>query len=143
MTADEQRQAFEVALTADRYDELTHRAFADWLSEQGRDAEAEHHRLWTREWQQAEDWLIRFAENADEEDEGVAAVLKKVVEAGHAALDGRELIQIGFMGFGACNQVCDDEEIKAFWDNWSAYVRRPVPEGGRPAEIFDCCGGNR
>lgn len=55
-----EQAAFEMALQSDRYDLVTHRAYADWLTEQGRDAEAEHHRSWTVEWQQAEDRLKAF-----------------------------------------------------------------------------------
>lgn len=52
-----QREAFELMLKEDRYDEVTHRVFADWLSEQGLDEEAEYHYSWTKEKQEAIDWI--------------------------------------------------------------------------------------
>lgn len=59
-----ERKAFEDAIAKDRYDEATRKVFADWLSENGFDDEAAVQYAWTRERQEAEDWLRDFAEQA-------------------------------------------------------------------------------
>lgn len=51
------RESFEAALKKDVYDEVTHKVFADWLSENGFDEEAEYHYTWTKEKQEAIDWI--------------------------------------------------------------------------------------
>ena len=61
MTDDQQRQAFLDAIAADRYDQTTRLVFADWLNERGMDSEAEVQRAWTREKQEAEDFIADFA----------------------------------------------------------------------------------
>lgn len=142
MKPEDERRAFETALAADRYDELTHRAFADWLDEQDQPELADFHRRWTREWQQAEDWLKAFAEEAAEGADP-AVTFQKVIEAGRVALEGGDPIQIGGDdGFGACNQMCSAEEVRAFWDAWATYTRQDVPARKRSnGNVFTCCGG--
>lgn len=134
------REAFEAALKKDPYDELTHRAFADWLSERGEDAEAEHHRLWTPEWQKAADWLEKFAEAADEGD-GVRETFNAIIAAGHKYLDQGESSTIGgsYSGFGATNQMTTQEEIDSFWDAFATYTRREVSDSQRDSGVFTCC----
>ncbi len=58
---DLERQAFLDAITADRYDHATRLVFADFLNENGYDAEAEEQRRWTPEWQRAWDWFEKLA----------------------------------------------------------------------------------
>jgi uncharacterized protein (TIGR02996 family) len=53
MTAEE--KAFVEALKADPYDRATRLVYSDWLSEHGRDAEAEAQRAWTEEGQRRAD----------------------------------------------------------------------------------------
>lgn len=55
------RAAFEAALKENPYDATTHFVFADWLEENGFDDEAAWQRSWTRERQEAEDWLKVYA----------------------------------------------------------------------------------
>lgn len=56
-----EKSVFEKAIQEDRYDEATRRVFGDWLEEHGFDDEAKVQREWTREKQEAEDWLRDFA----------------------------------------------------------------------------------
>jgi uncharacterized protein (TIGR02996 family) len=59
-----QQQAFELTLQEDPYDESTHRVYADWLMDNDQPELAEHHRLWTVEWQKAKDWMVDLADKA-------------------------------------------------------------------------------
>ena len=74
----------------------------------------------------------------------VGYAFEKIVQAGHDYLDTGETACIGdSSGFGACNQMCDGDEIKAFWDNWSTYARRPL-DGDEDlirstGDPFSCC----
>lgn len=61
-----EKEAFLKAITADRYDQTTRWAFADWLEEHGYDDEAQEQRLWTREWQKSRDWLEDYASKINE-----------------------------------------------------------------------------
>ena len=61
MSKDKERQAFEEALKENRYDEACHKIFADWLDEHDQPEEADWHRKWTKERQEAEDWMRDFA----------------------------------------------------------------------------------
>lgn len=56
-----QYKAFQDALKKNPYDEATHLAFADFLEENGIDDEAEYHRIWTRDKQEAIDTLREVA----------------------------------------------------------------------------------
>ena len=57
-----ERDAFVQALTENPYDETTHRVFADFLDENDEPELADFHRTWTKEWQEARDWMTDFAE---------------------------------------------------------------------------------
>lgn len=59
-----EKQAFLSAIANDRYDEVTRKVYADWLSENGFDEEAMEQYTWTREKQQAIDWLTELASEA-------------------------------------------------------------------------------
>lgn len=56
------RESFEAALQANKWDGSLHHVYADWLEEHGFDTEAAYHHQWTKERQEAEDWLRDFAE---------------------------------------------------------------------------------
>lgn len=56
-----QREAFEAILKEDLYDEVTRKVYADWLSENGFDEEAMEQYSWTKEKQEAIDWLKNLA----------------------------------------------------------------------------------
>lgn len=60
-----EREAFEKALESNKYDWDTRKVFCDWLEENGFDDEAAEHRLWTPDWQEAEDWIKAFCERVD------------------------------------------------------------------------------
>jgi uncharacterized protein (TIGR02996 family) len=57
----EDKEAFEEAIKEDPYNQATRLIFADWLNENNFDDEAEIQRSWTREKQEAEDYLRDFA----------------------------------------------------------------------------------
>lgn len=61
MSNEPHKQAFEDAIRADPYDDVTRQVFADWLEEHGYDDEAVLQRSWTPQKQQAEDWLVEYA----------------------------------------------------------------------------------
>lgn len=137
-----EREAFERAIAADRYDQDTRRVFADWLDENGFDDEAAFQREWTPRWQEAEDWLKGFAERIagyDWRDDGMtlhAPTLEQVVEAGRKCLDDNESSLLGGDGFGATNIW--DEVREEYWSHWKAYTRRAevvTPNG----DVFRCC----
>lgn len=63
-----QRKAFLDALKEDPYDEASHRAYADWLDENGFDDESLIHREWSAERQrESEGWLKEFVGKINEE----------------------------------------------------------------------------
>jgi uncharacterized protein (TIGR02996 family) len=61
MSKEEDKKQFEEAIKANRYDEPLHRVFADFLEENGHDDESHFHRIWNKEWQEAYDWMDKFA----------------------------------------------------------------------------------
>jgi uncharacterized protein (TIGR02996 family) len=61
MSQDPDKEAFEEAILANRYDRPTRLLFSDWLEEHGYVDEAVIQRSWTPEKQQAEDWLAEHA----------------------------------------------------------------------------------
>lgn len=61
----DERAAFEEALRRDRYDKTTRRVFADWLMENDCPEESDFHRRWTKEWQEAEDFVKDFCKRVD------------------------------------------------------------------------------
>lgn len=58
------RQRFEAAILNDQEAELPHKAFSDWLDENGFPDEATYHRNWTIQ-VAAEEWLRAFADQVD------------------------------------------------------------------------------
>ena len=58
------REAFMAKMHECPDDVMPHRAYADWLYENGFDAEAEYHAKWTIK-TRAEEWLRQFAGDVD------------------------------------------------------------------------------
>jgi hypothetical protein len=91
----------EKAIRKDRYDEVSRRVFGDFLLEQGLDDEAAIQHAWTREKQEAEDWLRYFAEEVD-------VTYEECLEAGKG-----QIIDTG-MNFEPENTLVG-EELDKFW----------------------------
>lgn len=125
-----QREAFELMLKEDRYDEVTHRVFADWLSEQGLDAEAEYHYSWTREKQEAIDWFANAAKELNVSAEYlVQAGTKRITEGVRTSANHRDDIS---------NYYYNNDD--KFWRNWSLVTGKPKPDE-KEYEVppFICC----
>lgn len=138
MTSDREKERFLQAIAEDRYDQSLRLVFADWLEEHGLDDEALVQRQWTREKQEAEDWLRDFAERCGQtadpakyarrgvsyEDYGWRPITyEDVVQAGHDWLDRREwFYQIGEET--ARNEMYDENTQKLFWKHWRTITGR-------------------
>ena len=61
----DERLAFQLAIGADRYDQVTRLVFADWLDEHDSPEEAQKQRAWTVTWQKSEDYVREFCQNVD------------------------------------------------------------------------------
>jgi uncharacterized protein (TIGR02996 family) len=137
------REAFLAALKEDRYDEVTHRAYADWLEENGFDDEAVVHRRWSAEEQQkSEEWLDEFAKEISQEgylyEDGVERdelTREKLIEYGQSYLENPRW-------FGAyLNYLTPDcvyRDRREFWKHFAVVTWRTVPEEHREATFFSC-----
>ncbi len=152
----DQRTAFEEAVNGDlKWDMATHMAYADWLMEHDEPELSEKHRLWTPEWQEAEDYFIRFAKAATEENydtgEMVVPSLEQIIEAATNKVDHGRHGVIGYSGYTAERLIESEEDRKEFWDNWEKYTRRKVGDkvkiawGDEEEDLdtpFTCCTPN-
>lgn len=120
------REAFEKAITENPYSEITHLTFADWLDENGFDDEAEHHRKWTKEWQESKDWLKELAA-----DYGVP--FEKMIGA---ILSGGNYTQYGSSDLQ--DEFYDRERAEAFWQHFDRYTRRSNEGWQRRHSPFSC-----
>ena len=138
------REAFETALRENVYDELTHRAFADWLYENGFDEEAEYHALWTKEWQQAKEGLEDFAARLKKE-EGDDVTIEELVNVGTRYIETGKRTTVGdFLGMGLTNFVWEHPELlDKFWVDWKVFTRYQGDKDlNRVNDPFGCCGGD-
>lgn len=125
-----QRESFEMMLKENVYDEVTHRVFADWLSEQGLDEEAEYHYSWTKEKQEAIDW---FEESA----KSLGVSVEYLVKA------GTDFVADGFRTSTNFQDTISDyylDNEEKYWRNWSLVTGKPKPDE-REFELspFVCC----
>ncbi len=134
------REVFEKILDEDRYDEATHRAFADWLYEQGMDAEAEFHAKWTLKWQKAKDRLEEMASEsgthgygADYYDEDVIdqeeprrITCDDLIQAGHDWVNCKDY----FVQYGdeTLRDKMQGDKLEEFWECWEIVTGRQKPE---------------
>ena len=135
MDPEREREAFLAALKEDRYDRTTHLVFADWLEDHGMDDEALVQRTWTRERQEAEDWLRAFGDR-----HGIS--YEDVVGAGHSASrDG-----IAEWDYDAYVQQ-DSESARddmygggreKFWRHWQTLTGVSMSEEKRERTPFSC-----
>jgi uncharacterized protein (TIGR02996 family) len=145
-----QLEAFLAAIQKDRYDEATRRVFADWLEENGYDDEALEQRRWTREKQEAEDWLRELAgrlgqtcRNYDDALDGEvpelweAITYEDVIQAGYAAVQsGNHFVQVGDMT--AANVMAEDSVRELYWKHWQTVTGQAVDDETRQHGVFSC-----
>lgn len=152
MTQRTPREAFLEAIKEDRFNQLTRLVFADWLEENGNDADIEEiqkQRLWTREWQEAEDFLQHYASALcttpeDEEFYGTRkhiTTLDEVLKVAAAHLRNRNGSDRWNDYIGIPFQTPDIvyEKRAEFWKHYRIYTRsEEVPEGYKGT--FVSCG---
>ena len=134
-----EKKAFEQALKADRYDQLTHLAFADWCDEHDQPELADFHRKWTPEWQRAEDRLKDIANYA-----GVPFVMMTSAVERYLMSGNPETVEgeIWDMGFGLSEQFGRHKgariTVEEFWVVWETWTRTTVGDSQK-REPFTCC----
>jgi len=131
MTPEQERAALESAVAADPYDAVSHFALADWLEERGMDDEALRHRTWTRERQEAEDFMDRFAAECSREPSDYhpdAVVLDRggIIAAAHRYLDTGEY----FVCLGFDTPTIAWSEMDAFWRHFEALTGKSLSDKG-------------
>lgn len=127
MTDDTGRRLFEEMLAKDPYDEATRRVFADWLEERCLDDEAARQRAWTREWQEAHDWMTAFAAQTD-------IPYEDLIRAGHEFIqDGEYYVQSG--DDSARDAMFDAETRNEYWSHWEVLTKC---EAGTRSSPFSC-----
>jgi len=156
-----QRDAFVAALDADPYDEVTHKVFADWLDEHDEPELACLHRSWTKEWQEAKDWITRFAArggstyvNYDDyaydrtgtvEPEYQEITYDVVMSAAKEWIDtcgeqdeedeGEYWCQQGSESLR--DMMCEGNTHKEFWKNYQIVTKTEVP-AFKQGQVFTC-----
>lgn len=147
------RSTFLEALKVNRYDEDTHRVFADWLEEHGEDDLAEFHRTWTKEWQEWRDGRDYFEELAKEHlsntcstrsmDEAVELLLqagRDYVANGTSTMVSDEPGDMGFgLSDGFNNWDTGENTIGEFWKHWQVLEKVKLEEGQTILCPFRCC----
>jgi uncharacterized protein (TIGR02996 family) len=123
---EKEKKAFEDVISADRYDGVTRKVFADWLEENGYDDEAVIQRSWTPEKQQAEDWLVEYAKECE-------MSYDELIEAANKYLDTGD---IHCLGFDTPDIVYDGSE--EFWEHFSTATGRSVSEDHRGETFIRC-----
>lgn len=128
--------AFKEAIAKDRYDESNHRAFADWLEENGYDDEAVIQREWSVEGQLiAESFMDEFLkktrygdrEEYPEEAYGEFKSVEEMMEAAATWLDKGERHCFGY----ETPDELHGELVEAFWRHYQTLTGRPVAEDRR------------
>lgn len=121
------REAFEAALKTDPTDLATHRAFSDWLEENGHDDEALLHREWTPEgYADAKAYLEHYAAECEMRFDDLLY---------HASMALNRDWYYHTLPFDNPECTYDCEE---FWRQFMAYTCTPVPEGKREERFISC-----
>jgi uncharacterized protein (TIGR02996 family) len=143
MSLEEMKEGFQRAIQENPYDEVNHRAYSDWLEENGFDEEAEIQRRWTKEKQkEAEEFLDNYAKSLssypdyyeEEEGRGREVTVEELIETGRANLGipkdkdgyryGKDRIHLNFDTPG---RVWSNRE--EFWKHFSVVTGIPVEDG--------------
>ncbi len=141
MSKEEDQKQFEKAIQEDRYDECLHRVYADFLEEQGQDSLSAFHRKWSKEWQEAFDWMENFArvvvsEGRDFYGTGYVTVDELMDALRQYQKDGR-LFCLRGMGFGPDNALFNDPPLREkLWQCYSILEGCEVEDRESP---FGCC----
>lgn len=123
---DHEREAFERAISDNKYDEVARRIFADWLSEHGFDDEADLQYSWTPEKQRSEDFITAFAKDCDFTYEEMMAAINKYLDTGH---------QLGL----PMNIPEQDPNLDELWKHVEVLTGKKI--GGRQKGFYFCdCG---
>lgn len=145
-----QREAFQKAIEANRYDQATRLVYADWLEENGFDDEAKEQRDWTPRWQEARDYFENCAKEVNnsadwfEDDDEISKVTADDiirVATNYEKTGDTERVG-GNSGYTAQEltggQVGDEGKEEMFWEHWQVYTRH---EGERNYNgcPFRCC----
>ena len=152
-----ERDIFERLIKEDRYDQEARLVFSDWLEEHGYDDEALVQRSWTKEKQEAEDWLRDFAKECGKtcknyekvhlygvaatemEDKWVDITYEDVVLAGSNFVDRGE----SFVQFGSeeARNLMMGKIKEKYWKCWELVTGRkfePPIEGWWGDQPFSC-----
>lgn len=129
----DEEKAFRAALKDDWCDLATHRVFADWLEEHGRDDEARLHRQWTSEaHKEAEEFLSEMAKLCTSGEEtgdyrtGKTTTLADLIVAGykHLATGDSAL----FLPFDTPDELYSGEYMREFWKHFRTLTCLPTPD---------------
>ncbi len=120
------RASFLAAIAADPYDLATRKVYADWLEEfgtfPGDDDEAVLQRGWTKEKQEAKEWLKEFGQS-------INLTADEVIEAMNDCAKGSDPRQL---------EVELPEEVEAnpeqLWERWSIITGHVIPTTECPFE---------
>ncbi len=137
---DEQTE-FDKAMQADPDNESIHRVYADWLSERGRDDEAEYHRRWTPAVRIAEQWFENMGGehfNPYDLDNEKAVSGAELIQAGHDYLaTGERYCQYGDQSL--MDWMYQEDSRREFWANWAIATGITPPEGiEQDGHVFKC-----
>lgn len=152
MTNEQQRQAFEQALQANRCDVVTRGVYADWLEEHGYDDEAlEQRRMTSPEWVEAARWMEQQAKEGGETSPNYGEHCNGLFYDGHEVeLQWRkvtydDLIQAGYQFLETGEQFIQlgqeylrdnfyGETLELYWRYWSTITGKPAVVTGDPAK---------
>lgn len=134
------RDVFEKTLNENPYDKTSRLIYADWLSENGFDDEAEFHRAWTVDWQHAKEWFDDFAE---EHDVPLNEVLSTAQGFYNAEKDGRnyrlwDLLYTQDGNDSLRDFMYEDENRIEFWKNYCTFARLEMVDGLTEVQPFSC-----
>lgn len=127
MPPEEEKQAFLEAIEMDRYDEITRRVFADWLTENGFDDEAQYQREWTPRLQQAIDFIVKVAQDCEMSYEEFTGRIDKYLETGH------------LLGL-PMNIPEEDPSWEKFWEEYHIVTKKDVTLVRDKKPYFCNCG---
>lgn len=134
------RDVFEKTLNEDPYDKTSRLIYADWLSENGFDDEAEFHRTWTEDWQDAKEWFDDFAR---EHDVPLGDILSTAQMFYNAEKDGERyewwhLVYTQDGHESLRDFMFESENRVDFWKNYCTFARVEMVDGLIEVQPFSC-----
>ena len=122
------RRPFEDDIVKDRYDQTTRLIYADWLEDRGFDDVAAAQRSWTKERQEAEDWLRDFAAKSSLE-------YGEVIHAASRYQTHGDICNLRERTEEAQGMVFADRE--SFWQNYET-LTGDIVEPFKKGQPFSC-----